>query len=153
MPRLNNILYLVGTILDKKANAMCCSSVTQLTFSPPLIAASINKNTLTHDFVKERGTFSICLLGRNQSEMAHYFGRNSGRQIDKFESYTYRLSNQGNPFVEGCPGYFDCKVDHQATVELETHTVFVGEILDAEVGSMEAPLTYLDYQQEMCVVH
>lgn len=149
MPSLNSILYLVGTILEGKVNAMCCSSVTQLTYHHPMIAVSVNKNNLTHDFIKETGAFSLCLLGRNQSQMAHDFGRNSGRKIDKFESYNYRAGKTGSPIVEECSGFFDCKVDHSATIELVSHTVFVGEIIDAIVHSLEPPLTYFDYLKEM----
>ncbi|AQS58669.1 flavin reductase family protein [Desulforamulus ferrireducens] len=149
LPGLNNLLYLIGTSRKGIPNAMCCSSVTQISFGPPLVAVAINKNTLTHDNIKETGVFSLMPLGRSQTKLAHHFGRNSGRQMDKFVDYKYQPTSTGCPIIEGCDSYYHCQVDHHTTIELASHTLFVAQILEAVVKASEPPLTYLDYTREM----
>lgn len=149
IPSLNNLLYLIGSSRKGIPNAMCCSSVTQISYGPPQVAVAINKNTLTHDNIKETGVFSLLPLGQSQVKMAHHFGRNSGRQMDKFLDYKQRPTNTGSPIIEGCDSYYDCQVDHSATIELASHTLFVAKILEAVVNAGEPPLTYLDYKKNM----
>ncbi|ABO49789.1 flavin reductase domain protein, FMN-binding protein [Desulforamulus reducens MI-1] len=148
MPGLNNFLYLVGSTLDGRPNAMCCSSVTQISFCPARVAVAVNKNNLTHDFIKESGVFSLSPLTQSQGKVAHFFGRNSGRQVNKFEQYHYRSAVTGSPIIEGSFGYYDCEVEHRATVELDSHTLFVGKIIDGSLNSNELFLTYYDYKRE-----
>lgn len=145
-PALDNVLYLIGSYVDGKANAMCCSSVAQISYCPARISVAINKNNLTHDFIKESGYFSVCLLGRSQGDMAHFFGRNSGRQINKFDKYNYFQSSAGSPIVANCPGYYICKVNHGLSIEVDSHSVFVGDIIEAELKTSEPSLTYYEYQ-------
>lgn len=149
MPGLNNILYLVGTVLEGRVNAMCCNSVTQVTFYPPRIAVAVNKYNLTHDYIKETGVFSLSPLAKSQSNIAHFFGRNSGRQVNKFESYEYKKTKSGSPIIQGCLGYYDCQVEHSSTMDLGTHTLFIGQITDAVEGGKDSSLTYFDYCQDM----
>ncbi|WP_238473093.1 flavin reductase family protein [Desulforamulus profundi] len=149
MPALNSVLYLVGSTRAGKVNAMCCSSVTQVTYCSAKVAVAVNKNNLTHDYIKESGVFSLSALGQNQGHMAHYFGRNSGRQMNKFASFKYKRGKTGSPIIEGCPDYYDCQVDHRATIDLDTHTLFVDRVMDASSDSEEPLLTYRDYARDV----
>lgn len=149
MPTLNSILYLVGSTQGGQVNAMCCSSVTPVTYHPMRVAVAVNKNNLTYDFIKVSGVFSLCLLGLGHKQMAHHFGRNSGRNINKFEKYSQKPGKTGSPIIDGCLGYFECEVDHRATMDLDTHTLFVARVVDAFVESNEPPLTYRDYAQDL----
>lgn len=144
-PALNSFLYLVGSIQEGKPNAMCCGSVTQVTYCPSMIVAAINKNNLTHDYIKESGVFSISALGREQGHLAHHFGRHSGRQMNKLASFEFKTGKTGSPIMKECPGYFDCQVDHSATIDLGTHTLFVARVMDAWFNNEAPLLTYQDY--------
>ena len=74
------------------------------------------------------------------------FGFKSGRDIDKFEGINYRLGKTGQPIVlDNAVGYFELeKIGH---MDLGTHTIFVGKILDAQCLSDEPPLTYAYYHE------
>ena len=149
LPGLNNLLYLVGSVQDGRANAMCCSSVTQVTYGPARVAVAVNKNNFTHDYIKVSGVLSISLLSKEQGAMAHHFGRNSGRQINKFESYSQRPGKTGSPIIEGCPDYFDCRVNHNLTMDLASHTLFIAEIVEANINFKGSPLTYFEYLKHL----
>lgn len=149
IPNLYSFLYLVGSALDDKVNIMCCSSVTQISFYPLRVAVIINKNNLTHDLIKETGFFTLSPLTQSQAKMAHFLGRNSGRQVNKLENYNYNLVNSGCPVIDGCPGYYECEVEHSSTVEFESHTLFVARVIDGYLNINEPQLTYDDYKQEI----
>lgn len=144
IPTLNNILYIVGSTLEGRLNAMCCSSVTQVSFGPAKVAVAVNKNNLTHDFIKERGVFSLSPIAQQQRHLAYHFGRQSGRKVNKFEQMKPIIGKTGSPIVQECLGYYDCEVDHKSTIELEHHTLFVGTVLEGRLNVQEPLLTYYD---------
>ncbi|GAB6157068.1 flavin reductase [Desulfotomaculum varum] len=148
-PVLDSLLYVVGSTRAGKVNAMCCSSVIQATFYPPRIVVAVNKINLTYDFIKESGAFSVSPLEQKQIHLAHLFGRNSGRQMDKLASISFTYGQTGSPIIQDCLGYFDCLVDHQATVDLDSHTLFVGRVVDALYQNHNRPLlTYREYMEQ-----
>ncbi|CCO09091.1 flavin reductase family protein [Desulforamulus hydrothermalis] len=143
---LDSPLYVVSSTRAGRVNAMCCSSVIQATFYPPRIVVAVNKINLTHDFIKESGAFSVSPLEQKQIHLAHLFGRNSGRQMDKLASLSFTYGQTGSPIIQDCSGYFDCLVDHRATVDLDSHTLFVGRVVDALHHNNNLPLlTYREY--------
>ncbi|GAB6182255.1 hypothetical protein JCM14036_35740 [Desulfotomaculum defluvii] len=149
IPNLNSFLYLVGSSLSGKSNVMVCSSVTQISYWPPRFGVAINKNNLSHDFIKESGYFSLAPLTKNQVNLVDFFGRNSGRQVNKLEHYNYKLVHTGSPVIEDCIGYYDCEVEHKSTVEFDSHTLFVAVVLEGNIKINETQLTYYDYQQNL----
>lgn len=149
MPSLNSFLYLVGSALADKVNVMCCSSVTQISFYPLRVAVIINKNNLSHDLIKETGFFTLAPLTKSQGKIAHFFGRNSGRQANKLENYDYKLVHSGCPVIDGCLGYYECEVEHRSTVEFDSHTLFVARVIDGSLNLNKPQLTYYDYKQEL----
>ena len=74
------------------------------------------------------------------------FGYKSGRDIDKFKNINYKTGKTGAPIViDNTVGYFEAKVINQLSVG--THTIFIGELIDAEDLTQEQVLTYEYYHQ------
>ena len=72
------------------------------------------------------------------------FGYKSGRDIDKFKDVKYKIGKTGAPIIlENTVGYFEAKVTDQLSVG--THTIFIGEVIDAEVLAQDQVLTYEYY--------
>ena len=55
-------LYVVSSGRKNKFNGQIANTVFQITSEPPIIAVSINKQNLTHQFIKESGKFSVSIL-------------------------------------------------------------------------------------------
>jgi len=55
-------VYIVTSKKDNRFNGQIANTVFQVTSEPPTIAVSINKNNLTHDFIKESRVFSASVL-------------------------------------------------------------------------------------------
>ena len=78
------------------------------------------------------------------SQTIETFGFNSMRDIDKFEN-TETVEEMGLPIIKGSLGYMICeKVD---TIENETHTLFIGKLVEADVYDEAQPMSYGYYQE------
>ncbi len=138
-------LYVVSSISGKRQNGQIANTVFQVTSDPPTVGISINKQNLTHDFIRESGKFSVSILSQAAPmEFIGRFGFKSGRDINKFEGVNCRTGLTGAPMV----------LDHAvAVMELEvvgemdcgTHRIFLGRVVDCDVLADEEPMTYAYY--------
>ncbi|HUT04297.1 MAG TPA: flavin reductase family protein [bacterium] len=137
-------LYIVSSRSGDKLNGQIVNTVVQVAASPPKIAVSINKENLTHEFISESGVFGVCVLDQTTPmTLIGRFGFRSGRDIDKFDKVEHKLGQTGVPLVtEHVLSVLEAKVID--AVDVGTHTLFVGELLSAEIVGTGDPLTY-DY--------
>ncbi len=147
---LHNIgygLYIVGSVKDGKINAQIANTVFQVTAEPPTVAVSINKNNLTHEYIKESGVFSISILSQETPlPFIANFGFNSGRDKNKFESVEYKTGKTGAPIIlENTIAFIEARVIEEMSVG--THTIFVGQVESADVLRAGTPMTYAYYHQ------
>jgi Conserved protein/domain typically associated with flavoprotein oxygenases, DIM6/NTAB family len=142
-------LFIVGATKDGKINAMIANSVFQVTAEPPKIAIALNKQSLTHDYIKETGLFCVQPIAQEANMIfLGNFGFRTGKNYDKFAKVSYKLSAQGLPIVlENTLSWMSVKVNQ--TIDLGTHTLFIGLVEDTQVIKEGKPLTY-DYYQ--CVL-
>jgi flavin reductase (DIM6/NTAB) family NADH-FMN oxidoreductase RutF len=116
----------------------------QVTSSPATIAVSINHDNFTNECIKKSGRFAVNVLGENSApSIIGNFGFKSGRDAEKF---TEKPALQDFlPVVDGAIACITCKVID--TMESETHTVFLGEAVGAEILSDDEPMTYAYYHK------
>jgi flavin reductase (DIM6/NTAB) family NADH-FMN oxidoreductase RutF len=120
---------LVGATVNGKPNYMTASWVGIACSSPPAISVAIRPERYTYKGVTEHGTFSINIPGSNLAEKTDFCGIYSGRdnnKTDLFNTFYGKLDTV--PMIEECPLNLECKVIH--TVEIGTHTLFIGEIME-----------------------
>ena len=55
-------MYVIGSRKGDKLNGQIANTVFQITSEPPTFAVSINKNNLTHEFIKESKVFAASVL-------------------------------------------------------------------------------------------
>jgi ferric-chelate reductase [NAD(P)H] len=130
---------------EGKFNGQIANTVFQVTSEPPQIAVCLNKNNLTTDYVKESGMFIVSVLRKETPlEFIGRFGFKSGRNINKFENLNYKISNLGLPIIlENSLAYVEAKVVN--SIDVGTHILFVGEVVDAEILSEGEAMTYEFY--------
>lgn len=126
------------------ATGCTANSAMQVTSSPATIAVSINHDNFTNECIKSAGRFAINILGENSDpSIIGAFGFRSGRDCKKFEDKTPKIKDC-LPLVDGAIAYITCKVID--SMETSTHTVFLGEVIDAQVAEKDAvPMTYAYY--------
>jgi rubredoxin len=75
------------------------------------------------------------------------FGFMSSNDIDKFSGINVITSKTGAPIVlDSSVAWFDCKV--VKSVDLGSHYLIIGEVLDSDEISDEEPLTYQYYREK-----
>ena len=111
----------------------------------PLIAVSVMKKNYTNELLKINSKFAISILGEDvNAEIIKTFGFNSMREINKFEKVDTKKI-EGLEVISNSLGYMICEiVDY---IDNDTHTLFIGKIIEADLEKDEEPMTYLYYQE------
>lgn len=145
--KLSYGLYVVTFRNNGRLNGQIANTVFQVTSEPPTIAVSINRNNLTWEFIKASRVLAASILCQETPlSFIGRFGFKSGRETDKFAGVNYRIGETGAPVVrDNAVAYLEARVVQE--VEVGTHTVFIGEVVSAEVISDETCMTYDYYHQ------
>ena len=140
-------MYIVGSRRGDSINGQTCNTVIQVSSEPPIISACINKGNLTHEFIDDSGVFAVSILSQDTPlSLIGRFGFKSGREVDKFEGTDYKLGETKAPIVlDNTLAYLEAKVINR--VDVGTHTIFIGELVGAEVIQEGEPMTYAYYHQ------
>jgi rubredoxin/flavin reductase (DIM6/NTAB) family NADH-FMN oxidoreductase RutF len=143
-------MYIVSSVRDGKYNGQIANSLMQITNEPVTIAVSINKKTLTHEYIDASGMFTISVLGKSASlRLIGKFGFRSGRNEDKFKDTGYDILASGCPAVtDDSICYLGLKVADK--MDCGTYTVFLGEMTESRMIAPAEPMTYDYYHQEKC---
>lgn len=118
----------------------------QVTLEPSTIMySSMNKNR-TGELILEKAEFTVSVLPADVSPfIISNFGYQSSRKSDKWANVPHEIVN-GLPVLPNMAAYYRCKMLDAR--DLNTHTLFFCEVLDAWSGDKE-PLVYADYQKSM----
>jgi flavin reductase (DIM6/NTAB) family NADH-FMN oxidoreductase RutF/rubredoxin len=111
----------------------------------PLIAVAVAKTNHSHKLLSENDRFALSVLGEDvDAKIIETFGFKSSKDIDKCtECQTTDI--EGVPVLENSIGYMVCeKVD---AIDAETHTIYIGRMIEADVLKDERPMTYAWYQE------
>jgi flavin reductase (DIM6/NTAB) family NADH-FMN oxidoreductase RutF/rubredoxin len=140
-------LYVVASQKQGKLNAQIANTVGQVTSEPPTVSVCINKQNLTHEFITESRVFAASILSQDTPlSFIGHFGFKSGREVDKFKDVNYRLGETKAPIVlDHTLAYLEAKVVNQ--VDVGTHTIFIGELVGADVLKEGDPMTYAYYHE------
>jgi flavin reductase (DIM6/NTAB) family NADH-FMN oxidoreductase RutF/rubredoxin len=144
--KLSYGLFIVSSCDDDKINAHISNTVFQVTANPPQFAVCTNKDNYTTDFIKKSGVFAVSILQQEvDMQFIGIFGFKSGKNFDKFKSVNYRLGKTGAPIVlDNTIAYIECEVNN--SIEVDTHVIFIGKAIDADIIKNNDPLTYSYYR-------
>lgn len=110
-----------------------------------LVAVAVAKTNHSHKLLSENSKFALSVLGENASpELIQIFGFKSSKDIDKCaKCQTEDVA--GVPVVKESLGYM--VFEKYDTVDNDTHTIFIGKLLEADLFDDQAtPMTYAYYQ-------
>lgn len=140
-------MYIVSSFRDGRLNGQIANTVFQVAAEPPLLAVSLNCQNLTNEFIKATNKFSVSVLSEEAPlTLIGNFGFKCGRQVDKFNGIKHEICSSGNPkILEYSLAHFDVEVTQ--SVELGTHTLFIGRVVESEVLAQGHPMTYEYYHK------
>lgn len=122
--------------LQGKSYGVTINAVTSLSLTPPLLLICLDKCSNTLAAIAESGTFCLHYLEANQSHVSRVFASKSD---DKFAEIASRLSEAGNPILDGVLAASECRVTE--TYPGGDHTIVVGMVERIQMGGGE-PLLY-----------
>ena len=145
--RISYGLYVICSRKGDRINGQTANTVTQVSSQPPTISVCINKGNLTHEFIRDSGVFTVSVLSQETPlSFIGRFGFKSGRDIDKLDGINYKIGETRAPIVlDHTLAYLEAKVIKE--VDAGTHTIFIGELVAAEVIREGEPMTYAYYHQ------
>ena len=147
---LRNLSYGVYVVTSKDIdrNVGCiANSIMQVTSNPSVIAVSINHDNYTNKVIKENNKFGVSILKETTDpKIIGTFGYKSSRDNDKFDGIDFKEISE-IPVLENTCGYMVCKVID--TMETSTHTIFLGEVIEADDYSTENAMTYKYYHENL----
>lgn len=138
-------VYVVSTLDGERSTGCVANSAMQITSEPATIAVSINHDNYTNQCIAKSGLFAISILSEaSDPGLIGTFGFQSGKDVNKFEGINVFVKEGISILADAC-SYVVCKVIR--TMETATHTVFLGEVIDADVLNKEKEMTYAYYHE------
>jgi len=140
-------LYVICSRDGDKINGQIANTLIQVCSEPVMVSVAINKQNFTHDLIQKTKKYSASILSiETPLSFIGNFGFKSGRDTDKFKSINYKISQNNLPVIqENTLAYLEVNVIDQ--IDVHTHTIFIGKVIDADVLREGEPITYAYYQK------
>jgi flavin reductase (DIM6/NTAB) family NADH-FMN oxidoreductase RutF len=130
-------LYVVGSRDGERRNAMTLNWATQVSDQPKLLAISVEKEAFTHELIEAGGVFSLCVIDRDDRAIVRKFTKPVEVDVEArtLNGFGFHDGSTGAPVLDQAVAWVECRVSQ--SVDVGTHTVFVGEIVDAGFQKLE----------------
>jgi flavin reductase (DIM6/NTAB) family NADH-FMN oxidoreductase RutF len=124
-------------------NAMVVNWVSQMSFSPRLIAVGLQKSSYSHGVVSEGQVFGLNLFLSEDQDAIMGVTKSREKNPDKMTDANYTAAPEtGVPVLEGAAAYIECKVTQIIDVG-GSHDIVVGEAIHADVTKEGEPADVL----------
>jgi flavin reductase (DIM6/NTAB) family NADH-FMN oxidoreductase RutF len=133
--KIPNALALVGSRSGAERNAMTTSWITQLSMEPVLIGVGVDNDAVTHRLITEGGSFTVNLWDAENTRVFVKFSKPATYADGTLNGWAVTESTTGAPVFADAIAWIDCEVRH--AFDLGTHTLFVGEVVDAAINDDE----------------
>ena len=134
--KIPNALALVGSKAGDERNAMTTSWITQLSMEPVLIGIGVDNTAVTRRLIADGGCFSVNLWNAEDTRVFVKFSKPAADDGAALNGRPVHPATTGAPVFDEAVAWLDCTVRH--TLDLGTHTLFVGEVVDAAINDAEA---------------
>ena len=124
-------LYIVGSRAGERRNGMTCNWVTQLGFDPKFLGVSVEKDAVTHELISKGGVFALCIIDREDRAIVRKFTKPVEVDLEArtLNGFPFHDGASGAPILDQAVAYADCEL--HATTDVGSHSLFIGEIVDA----------------------
>ena len=136
-------VYIVGVKQDAQRNAFTATWLTQVSFTPPLVAVGIRKDSHSLEMIRRDRVFAVSLLGKDQKAIAEHFVKPGTVMGEKLNGVPHQPGKTGAPILDEAIAYFECELREIAN-EQGDHAIIIGEVVEAGVRRDEPSLTLMD---------
>ncbi|MGM9877642.1 MAG: flavin reductase [Bacilli bacterium] len=145
MKKINYSIIAGVYVLSTDGSACIVDAVSQVSAGEnPLIAVSVNKNNYTNEMMRKNNRFSLSILSKDvNGNIIKTFGFSSSRDINKFENIEFKEIDELK-VVNDSIGYMTFEKVNE--LDCDTHTLFIGRLVNAERYNDKEELVYQYYQ-------
>lgn len=140
-------VYLLSAREDGRDNACIINTAVQVANQPTRISIAAIKGNLTHDMILRTGRFNLSAITKDaEFSLFRHFGLQSGRNVDKFAEFSH-VARSGNGLyylTKWSNAWMSLQVTQ--SYDLGSHTLFIAELVDAQVLGPGECCTYGYYQ-------
>lgn len=143
-------LFVLTAREGDKDNGCIIDTAIQVADNPAQISISVEKTCYTHNMIMNTGEFTVSIISESADlELFQLFGYQSGEDVNKFADFTAcrRGSNGIYYITKGTNAYISVKVTKKE--DLNSHTLFIGEIIESEELNEEPSATYDFYAKNI----
>jgi flavin reductase (DIM6/NTAB) family NADH-FMN oxidoreductase RutF len=103
---------------------------------PVLIGIGVDNSAVTHRLISAGGAFTVNLWDSEDVRVLVKFSKPAIADGDTLNGRAVRTASTGAPIFDEAIAWMDCEVRH--SLDLGTHTLFIGEVVDAAIRDDEA---------------
>jgi flavin reductase (DIM6/NTAB) family NADH-FMN oxidoreductase RutF len=122
-------LYILGSRDGERRNGMTCNWATQIASVPKLVAVSVEKEAFTHELVRAGQVFALSIVDREDRAIVRKFTKPVEVESGSLNGFPFVERATGAPILAQAVAWLDCRVTQE--VDAGSHTLFVGEVVDA----------------------
>ncbi|WP_103875009.1 flavin reductase family protein [Bosea lathyri] len=130
---------IITTSIDGQRFGMTATAVTSLTMRPPALTICVNHDASIHRPLLARGLFGVNILRAGDAEFCERFSKLPS--ADRFSIGSWVDDENGIPILSRSQASVKCRVG--PSLEFGSHSIIVGEVLEALVSPDVAPLLYV----------
>ena len=134
-------LYAITVGDDQQRNAFTANWVSQVSFDPPLVALSVENDSVSLPIIRRTGLFAVNVYAADQRELAGLLGKSLVKHPEKLEHLTLGRGETGCPVLLESLAYVECRVESEAPAG--DSTLLVARVEGATVLRRAEPLTML----------
>lgn len=147
-------LALVTSFHRGDMNVMTAGWFSPVSYRPVLVGLSVHQATMTHDLIKKGGEFALNIPTWGMIRQVKFCGAISGRDQNKMRATG--LHEEGprhiRPIlIQECIAHLECAVVNAVTPG--DHTIFIAEVVSAQVEEEAFDETYLLRERDLRPLH
>jgi flavin reductase (DIM6/NTAB) family NADH-FMN oxidoreductase RutF len=128
------------TIVGEQLHGMTVSAFCSVSLEPLLVLATIEKSTRMHALLLESHLYGVSILGANDEATSRFFADDRRLAGVEFAPGSYRIGVTGCPILPQAIAFLEARA--QAVYDAGDHSIFLGEVVNAEVLRDDPPLIF-----------
>jgi flavin reductase (DIM6/NTAB) family NADH-FMN oxidoreductase RutF len=134
-------LYAISVEAGGARNAFTANWVTQVSFDPPMIALSIENDSVSLPLARAAGRFVVNVYEAGQRELAGRLGKSLSRSPEKLAGLSLETTSSGQPYLGETLAWVEVAIESEAPAG--DSTLLIGRVVDASLLRRAEPLTML----------
>jgi len=130
----------VTTRLGDQVHGLTANAVCSVSLEPLLVLVCVEHTADSYPLLEKSGIFAVNILSGEQEDLSRLFASSIEDKAARLKAMGHRTAATGAPIIEGCLAYLDCRI--VAAYPGGDHTIFVGQVEEAEVTEDAPPLVF-----------